>query len=157
MSNQKTILNKIDLIKKHLIELEKLVKYDTSGTYVIKAGWTFFQMAAGLVDPQGRYYESAIPARGEDSPYVELDEAYKFRLYCKGILHALKMIPVTELEKYLSEDGPQIQLHCFDTGPFENVPESCEELAAQMKEHVINYRLQTVDMTKQEFNELLGA
>lgn len=154
MKDQKAILQQIQLIKKQIAELEQMVRYESS-EFVIKAGFTHEVIAAGLVDRNGVFNQSIACSIGLQE-YIGLSQEQKFRLYCKGIYNALKMIPVTELERYLKDDGPQIELHYHDIGPFEEVPEGCEELAEQMKLHLVAYRIKCIGMNKNDFLTLVG-
>ena len=154
MKHRDLILKKIQRLREELREISRLVSFNND-QYQIIAGYTSDSVMTGLVDKQGKFLPSQ-PTSSKSKEFEELDEEYKFRVLCKGIYQAIKNIPVTDLEPYLKDDGPQIEMRLLND-PFKNktYPESCKELAETMELHFVNYRIKIVPLDFEEWKDLL--
>lgn len=154
MKHRDLILKKIHFLKEELREITRLISFNND-QYQIIAGYTRDSVMTGLVDKNGKFFPSQ-PTSFKSKEFEDLDEEYKFRVLCKGIYQAIKNIPVTELEPYLKDDGPQIELKILnDIFNTKNYPESCKELAETMELHFSNYRIKVVSLEPTEWSDLL--
>lgn len=160
MKHREKILKKINLIKSELREITRLMSFNNEH-YEIIAGFTFDSIMTGLIDKNGKFFPSQ-PTSYKSKDFESLDLEFKVRLLCKGIYQAIKNIPVTELAPYLNDNGPQITLKILDNifqdkniAEFPEIPESCNELIDTMKLHIQNYRINVIELDKEEWLELL--
>lgn len=155
MKHRDLILKKINFLKEELREITRLISFNNEN-YQIIAGYTDDSVMTGLVDKNGKFFPSQ-PTSYKSKEFQELDEEYKFRILCKGVYQAIKNIPVSELEPYLKDDGPQIELKILnDIFQLQTYPETCKELAETMQLHFINYRIKILNLDFNEWTNLLG-
>jgi hypothetical protein len=79
-------------------------------------------------------------------------------LMLRGIWQALKMIPLSELPRYLEDEGPQIQLRTLNSYLFKDdylVEDELKEIHGAMLGHLKNYRVQILDLNYDDFEKAL--
>lgn len=148
------ILKQIEVLESQLKELKRSILFET-GRYTIIAGMTKDSAIVGLVDEDGLF----IPMQGivqNDPDFKKLKSADKFRFLSGGIYRAIQQIPVTKLEPYLKDDGPQIKLKLHPLNLFrKKYTKEAKELCDTMKLHFDNYRIDICPLPSEEWQMLM--
>ena len=148
------ILKQIEILENQLKELKRSILFET-GSYTIIAAMTKDSAIVGLVDEEGLF----IPMQGivkSDPDFKKLKSADRFRFISGGIYRAIQQIPVTKLEPYLKDDGPQIKLKLHPLNLFKKkYTKDTKDLCETMNLHFKNYRIDISSLPSEEFQMLM--
>lgn len=160
MRDQQKILAKLKSIKEQMNQLEKMLRTGND-TYRVVAGWYGGSFICGLIDLDGMITYSA-PKSVNNEAFEKLELMDKFKVITRAVHTAIGMIPVSVLQHYLAEDGPQIELSLSNPEYFEIWAEETDsqykdikDMAVGMCKHFKNYRIKITQLDEEEFNELL--
>lgn len=147
--DQKQILHRIKKLQNELSALEIYIK--GGDVHSIEAGTDGNHMVVNFCDRAGNKLLAAPVLMDEPGAPLTM-------LMLRGIWQALKMIPLSELPRYLEDEGPQIQLRTLNPEIFQNdyqVDDELKELHAAMLGHLKNYRVQISELNYDDFKKAL--